>query len=99
MILKKYLMGKFKYIGIDYQIKNRESKDFINHNLENGLPEIDKVEIITAVDVLEHLENIHDIFASLFLLSKKKIVIAPKNWTVDIKSANTDLIPKNWKIF
>lgn len=30
---------------------------------------------------------------------KKKIVIAPKNWTVDIKSANTDLIPKNWKIF
>jgi cyclopropane fatty-acyl-phospholipid synthase-like methyltransferase len=79
MILKKYLMGKFKYIGIDYQIKNRESKDFINHNLENGLPEIDKVEIITAVDVLEHLESIHDIFASLFLLSKKKIVIALPN--------------------
>ena len=73
MILKKYLMGKFKYIGIDYKIKNRESKDFINHNLENGLPEIDKVEIITAVDVLEHLENIHDIFASLSLLSKKKL--------------------------
>lgn len=79
MILKKCLIGKFKYIGIDYQIMRRKTKNFINHNLENGLPEIDKVDIITAIDVLEHLENIHKIFASLFLLSKKKIVISLPN--------------------
>jgi hypothetical protein len=79
MILKKYLKGKFKYIGIDYQNNINTSKDFINCNLENGIPKISNIDVITAVDVLEHLENIHDIFSSLFLLSKKKIIIALPN--------------------
>lgn len=79
MILKKYLKGKFKYIGIDYQANINVSKDFINWNLENGIPKIDNVDVITAIDVLEHLENIHDVFSSLFLLSKKKIIIALPN--------------------
>jgi len=79
MILKKYLKGKFKYIGIDYQTNMSESKDFINWNLENGIPKISNIDVITAIDVLEHLENIHDIFSSLFLLSKKKIIIALPN--------------------
>jgi cyclopropane fatty-acyl-phospholipid synthase-like methyltransferase len=79
MILKKYLIGKFKYIGIDYQIHLKKSKDFVNCNLENGIPKISNVDIITAIDVLEHLENIHNVFSSLFLLSKKKIIIALPN--------------------
>ena len=79
MILKKYLIGKYKYIGIDYQINLKKSKNFINFNLENGIPRIANIDIITAIDVLEHLENIHDVFSSLFLLSKKKIVIALPN--------------------
>jgi len=79
MILKKYLKGKFKYIGVDYKINLEDSDDFINFNLESGIPKIDKIDIITAVDVLEHLENIHDIFSSLFLLSKKRVVIALPN--------------------
>ena len=55
MILKKYLIGKFKYIGIDYQLNLKKSKDFVNCNLENGIPKISNVDIITAIDVLEHL--------------------------------------------
>jgi 2-polyprenyl-3-methyl-5-hydroxy-6-metoxy-1,4-benzoquinol methylase len=79
MILKKYLSGKFNYIGLDYTNNINHSKNFINHNLENGIPKIDNIDIITAIDVLEHLENIHDTFSSLFLLAKKKIVIALPN--------------------
>ena len=79
MILKKYLIGKFKYVGIDYKINLKKSKDFINYNLENGIPRIANIDIITAIDVLEHLENIHDVFLALFLVSKKKIVIALPN--------------------
>jgi hypothetical protein len=79
MILKKYLLGKFNYIGLDYEINRVESKNYINHNLENGIPKIKNIDIITAVDVLEHLENIHNIFSSLFLISKKKIIIALPN--------------------
>lgn len=79
MILKKYLKGKFKYVGIDYQFKKKNSTNYINYNLENGVPKIDNIDIITAIDVLEHLENIHKVFSSLFLLSKKKIIIALPN--------------------
>ena len=79
MILKNYLSGKFNYIGLDYTNNLDQSKNFINHNLENGIPKIDNIDIITAIDVLEHLENIHDTFSSLFLLAKKKIVIALPN--------------------
>jgi cyclopropane fatty-acyl-phospholipid synthase-like methyltransferase len=79
MILKKYLKGKFKYIGVDYKINLEDTDDFINFNLESGIPKIGEIDIITAIDVLEHLENIHDVFSSLFLLSKKKVVIALPN--------------------
>ena len=78
MILKNYLKGKFNYIGLDYTNDINQSKNFINHNLENGIPKIDNIDIITAIDVLEHLENIHDTFSSLFLLAKvlKKAVVS-----------------------
>ena len=62
-VFKKSLHGDFKYIGIDYDPENDDS-EFINHNLENGLPEqLGKIDIINAMDVLEHVENIHDIFS------------------------------------
>lgn len=79
MILKNYLSGKFNYIGLDYTNNVNQSKNFINHNLEYGIPKIDNIDIITAIDVLEHLENVHETFSSLFLLAKKKIVIALPN--------------------
>ena len=62
-----------------YDPENDDS-EFINHNLENGLPEqLGKIDIINAMDVLEHVENIHDIFNDCFKKSEQKIAIALPN--------------------
>ena len=82
-IFKKYLKGNFKYKGIDYKPDNLnndvDDKEFINHNLELGLPNDSNYDIINALDVLEHLENIHNLFQEIFKKSNKKIVIALPN--------------------
>ena len=78
-IFKRSLQGKFKYIGIDYD-PNNENTEFINHNLENGLPkQLEKIDIINAMDVLEHVENIHETFEEFFLKAGEKIAIALPN--------------------
>ena len=78
-ILKSKLKGEFKYIGIDFS-ENPHDKEILIHNLETGIPSnINKVDIITAIDVLEHLENIHKVYKQLFLVSNKLIVIALPN--------------------
>jgi hypothetical protein len=78
-ILKSKLKGEFKYIGIDFS-ENLHDKEILIHNLETGIPSnIKKVDIITAIDVLEHLENIHKVYKQLFLVSNKLIVIALPN--------------------
>ena len=51
----------------------------INYNLENGLPENTDYDIINALDVLEHVENIHELLNDIFFRSKKKISIALPN--------------------
>ncbi len=80
MILKKKLRGKFNYKGLDYISDKDKDLDFINHNLENGLPEsLNDVDIIVALDVLEHIENIHEIYNQLFRVTKKKVIIALPN--------------------
>ena len=78
-IFKKYLMGSYKYVGIDYNPED-ENSDFINYNLEKGLPEnLGKIDIINAADVLEHIDNIHDLFCNCFEIANKKIAIALPN--------------------
>ncbi len=82
MVLKRYLKGNFKYKGLDFQVTKQleENNDLINHNLENGLPkDLGKYDIINALDVLEHLESIHDIFQGLFAHSNNQIIIALPN--------------------
>lgn len=82
MIFKKSLEGKFTYKGIDYQGENvdLQNSELINHNLEKGFPtDIESFDIINALDVLEHIENIHDVFTDLFKYSNSKIVIALPN--------------------
>ena len=80
-IFKKYLKGNFNYTGLDYDpTYNGNEENYINLNLENGLKNLKKeYDIINALDVLEHLENIHDVFKELFSNSKKKICIALPN--------------------
>lgn len=78
-IFKSYLKGNFDYKGIDYNPEVKDA-DFINHNLENGLPKnLGNIDIINAVDVLEHIENIHHITNEFFSLANKKIIIALPN--------------------
>jgi hypothetical protein len=80
MILKKYLEGDFDYKGIDYIGDKSDDISFINHNLENGLPkDLKNVDVTLALDVLEHLENIHDIYKELFSITNKVLVIALPN--------------------
>ena len=50
-------------------------KKKINYNLEKGLPENFEFDIINALDVLEHLENIHELFDEIFIKSKKKVSV------------------------
>ena len=84
-IFKKKIFGNFKYIGIDFihtynNDANGEEGEFINHNLENGLPiEIQNIDIINALDVLEHIENIHQLFQEFFKKSNKIIIVALPN--------------------
>jgi 2-polyprenyl-3-methyl-5-hydroxy-6-metoxy-1,4-benzoquinol methylase len=85
-IFKDKLSGKFQYIGIDFidisDDNNLSIKpdDFLNHNLENGLPnQLENADIINALDVLEHVENIHQLFLEFFNKSKKIIIIALPN--------------------
>ena len=78
-VFKKSLLGNFEYIGVDYDTEN-ENTEFINHNLEQGLPkQIGKIDIINAMDVLEHVENIHDIFNECLKKSEQKVAIALPN--------------------
>ena len=80
MILKKYLEGNFNYLGLDYISKKLNATDFINHNLEKGIPNnLDNIDIIVALDVLEHIENIHDVYKEFFSITNKTVVVALPN--------------------
>ena len=80
MILKKFLKGNFEYYGVDNYDLNQFDNSYIQHNLEKGLPNnIKSSDIVVALDVLEHIENIHEIYSQLFNISKKKVVIALPN--------------------
>ena len=80
MILKEYLEGKFNYLGLDYISKKSNTSDFINHNLEKGIPDnLDNIDIIVALDVLEHIENIHDVYKEFFSITNKTVVVALPN--------------------
>lgn len=77
-ILKKYLKGNFNYIGVDYANLNEEN--FIKHNLEDGLPNLDqKIDIIVCLDVLEHIDNSHNLRDDIFKKATKKVIIALPN--------------------
>ena len=82
-IFEKYLEGKYQYTGIDFDPEKPLGSDIsskkINYNLEKGLPENFEFDIINALDVLEHLENIHELFDEIFIKSKKKVSIALPN--------------------
>ena len=80
MVLKKFLLGNYEYFGVDNSNTKETDPALINHNLEEGIPiNIKKPDIIVALDVLEHIENIHSVYNQLFTTSNKTIVVALPN--------------------
>jgi len=78
-ILRNYLKGRYNYIGVDV-VKAHQNKKIIIHDLEKGLPKLKrKIDIIIALDVLEHLDNAHLIRDQMLKNCKKKIIIALPN--------------------
>ena len=77
--LKSYLPENIKYVGIDISGK----PDFIVNLEEDKLKmfEDQSFYIVVCTDVLEHLDNIHEIFDDLCRVSKKYIIVSlPNNW-------------------
>ena len=71
-ILRNYLNGRYNYIGVDV-FKAHQNKKIIIHDLEKGLPKLKrKIDIIIALDVLEHLDNAHLIRDQMLKNCKKK---------------------------
>ena len=75
-ILKDFIKKDSKYQGIDY----KDSDEVIGHNLENGIPFGDEsFDIVFALDVLEHVENIHFLLDEVIRVSKFEAIVALPN--------------------
>lgn len=76
--LKKYLPSKAEYLGIDIT----GSPDIFLDLEKEKLPFPDNsFDCVVCADVLEHLDNLHIIFAELLRVSRKYIIISlPNNW-------------------
>ena len=78
-ILKNNLKGIFNYRGIDLKPLKKDI-NIIDHDLQKGLPkDISNIDIIFAIDVLEHIDNPLEIFYEMMENSKKLIVLAIPN--------------------
>lgn len=77
-VLKKYLSNNIKYLGID--LSNDNDEEILQHNLEKGIPlDNSSFDIVLALDVLEHLENIHFLYAELLRVARYEIIVALPN--------------------
>ena len=75
-ILKKYLNENVIYQGIDFE----ENHEVIAYNLEEGIPFPDNsFDVVFALDVLEHVENIHFLFSEILRVTKKEAIVALPN--------------------
>lgn len=75
-ILKDFLKKDAKYQGIDY----KDSNEILGHNLEYGIPfEDNSFDIVFALDVLEHVENVHFLFDEILRVSKLEAIVAIPN--------------------
>jgi SAM-dependent methyltransferase len=74
--LKQYLKEDIYYQGIDY----KDDDEVLAYNLEDGIPFADEsFDIVFALDVLEHVENIHFLLSEILRVSKKEAIVALPN--------------------
>jgi 2-polyprenyl-3-methyl-5-hydroxy-6-metoxy-1,4-benzoquinol methylase len=78
--LLKQLMPDLDYFGIDI---GGTPDRFVDLEKENSLPFPDNsFDCIVCTDVLEHINNIHHIFADLIRVTRGYVVLSlPNNWT------------------
>jgi ubiquinone/menaquinone biosynthesis C-methylase UbiE len=75
-VLKTFLKDDILYQGVDY----KDDIEVLGHNLENGIPFPDNsFDLVFALDVLEHVENIHFLLSEIIRVSKKEAIIALPN--------------------
>jgi len=75
-ILKKYLKKDVKYQGVDFKM----DEEVVSYNLEEGIPfEDNSFDVVFALDVLEHLENIHQLIDEIKRVAKNEAIIALPN--------------------
>lgn len=87
-LLKKYLRPEQYYVGIDIG-----GEPDIRLNLEKAkipFPE-NSFDTIVCLDVLEHLDNLHDVMDQLIGLSKKHLIISLPNCWGSLKSSFLNL--------
>ena len=74
MILREYLQGNFNYLGLDYISSKSSDPNFINHNLEEGLPSnLNDMTYnnVLLFNVLEHVFNFKNCLKNCHLILKK----------------------------
>ena len=75
-VLKTFLKKDVNYQGIDM----KDSQEVLGHDLENGIPFPDKsFDVTFALDVLEHVVNIHFLLEEIIRVSKYEAVVALPN--------------------
>jgi len=93
--LKKYLSNDIKYVGVDIN----KNADVVINLEEDRLTKFDDRSFynIICTDVLEHLENIHEIFDDLCRISQKYIIISlPNCWTKFSLSLITGIVDNKY---
>lgn len=85
-VLKSFLPGNIKYTGVD--LIDGPQVDYIC-NLEDGLPFDDNCfDVVVALDVLEHTEDIWASFSELVRVSKTSVVVILPNiyhWSLRLR--------------
>lgn len=74
--LQPYLESAVTYQGIDFE----DSEYVLKHNLEEGIPfENKSFDVVFALDILEHLENIHFLMHEIRRVARNEAIIALPN--------------------
>ena len=75
--LKPLLKNSLKYYGTDIT----PAKGVYQCNLEEGLPQFkdNQFDIITALDILEHLDNPHQAYSEALRVAKKAVIVSLPN--------------------
>ncbi len=90
-LLKKYISFKDIYVGIDI---NGDPDLYINLEKEKlERFKNDSFYVVICTEVLEHLDNLHEVFDDICRVSKKYIIISLPNTWIDLKF---DLLRGSW---